>query len=316
MFENIECEWPLFLELLLLDALIRGDCSAVTEYRKKLEDVVLRDGEDGIVTVPELYLVPEDKVGQTSFPHSPFPHSPFPHSLCVQVWKEYQEPHSQDRVPGRKRQHMWSQSLYILCGLLQEGLLNIGEIDPLNRRLSMTPQPDPLVQSESSTLHLSTLHSGCPHSILAVHTPCSHLVLHVHTLYYSMFTLHIHTPCSHLVLHVHTLYSMFTLHIHTPCSHLVLLMFTLHVHTLYYSCSHSMCSTVVLLSEDRTMCSLLKKRGVTTETIRRVEIDPSFPVKILPARYLAKLYQQLGIATPTTVHFTSKILTPSSLIGY
>ena len=160
MFENIECEWPLFLELLLLDALIRGDCSAVTEYRKKLEDVVLRDGEDGIVTVPELYLVPEDKVGQTSFPHSPFPHS-----LCVQVWKEYQEPHSQDRVPGRKRQHMWSQSLYILCGLLQEGLLNIGEIDPLNRRLSMTTQPDPLVQSESST-------SICPHSILAVHTPC------------------------------------------------------------------------------------------------------------------------------------------------
>ena len=80
MFENIECEWPLFLELLLLDALIRGDCSAVTEYRKQLEDVVLRDGEDGIVTVPELYLVPEDKVGQTSFPHSPILHSPIPHS--------------------------------------------------------------------------------------------------------------------------------------------------------------------------------------------------------------------------------------------
>ena len=43
---------------------------------------------------------------------------------------------------------MWSQSLYILCGLLQEGLLAVGEIDPLNRRLSMMVKPDPLVQGE------------------------------------------------------------------------------------------------------------------------------------------------------------------------
>ena len=31
---------------------------------------------------------------------------------------------------------------------MQEGLLNIGEIDPLNRRLSMLPKPDTLVQGE------------------------------------------------------------------------------------------------------------------------------------------------------------------------
>lgn len=63
VFENIECEWPLFFELLLLDALIRGDYSAIKNYRDKLESVVLRDEEEeDIVTVPELYLVPEDKV--------------------------------------------------------------------------------------------------------------------------------------------------------------------------------------------------------------------------------------------------------------
>ena len=62
MFENIECEWPLFFELLLLDALIRGDTAGIKIYRKKLEGVVLRDEEEGLVTVPELYLVPEDKV--------------------------------------------------------------------------------------------------------------------------------------------------------------------------------------------------------------------------------------------------------------
>lgn len=62
MFENIECEWPLFFELLLLDAIIRGDTPAIKSYREKLEGVVLRDDEEEIVTVPELYFVPEDKV--------------------------------------------------------------------------------------------------------------------------------------------------------------------------------------------------------------------------------------------------------------
>ena len=71
------------------------------------------------------------------------------HTLS-QVDREYREPHSQPRVMGKKIQHMWSQSLYVLCCLLEEGLLNIGEIDPLNRRLSMLPKPDTQVQGELS----------------------------------------------------------------------------------------------------------------------------------------------------------------------
>ena len=58
-----------------------------------------------------------------------------------------------------------------------------------------------------------------------------------------------------------------------------------------------LCVLVVLLSEERKMCSSLRKRGITTETLRRAENDPSFPIKILPARYLAKLYQELGTMT-------------------
>ncbi len=61
---------------------------------------------------------------------------------------EYARPHSQSRVMGPKIQHMWSQSLFILCNLLEANLLNIGEIDPLNRRFSMLPRPDTLVQGE------------------------------------------------------------------------------------------------------------------------------------------------------------------------
>ncbi len=62
---------------------------------------------------------------------------------------EYCEPHSQERLPGSKTQHMWSQSLLILCGLLEGRFINIGEIDPLNRRLSQTRQ-DTLVQGRQA----------------------------------------------------------------------------------------------------------------------------------------------------------------------
>ena len=49
-------------------------------------------------------------------------------------------------LPSAKVQHMWAQSLYILCGLLRDKLIAPGEIDPLNRRLCMQPRHDPIVQ--------------------------------------------------------------------------------------------------------------------------------------------------------------------------
>ena len=50
----------------------------------------------------------------------------------------------------------------------------------------------------------------------------------------------------------------------------------------------------MLLSEDSKMFQLLRKKDVVTETIHRLEHDPSFPVKVLPALHLARLYQELG----------------------
>ena len=62
VFENIECEWPLFLLFLLLDALIEGNKNKAQEYRTKLDKLILKSEETGLQTVPELYYVPEDKV--------------------------------------------------------------------------------------------------------------------------------------------------------------------------------------------------------------------------------------------------------------
>uniref|UniRef100_A0AAV2LPR7 Phosphorylase b kinase regulatory subunit n=1 Tax=Knipowitschia caucasica TaxID=637954 RepID=A0AAV2LPR7_KNICA len=122
LFENIECEWPLFWTYLILDGIFSGDHGQVEEYREALEGILIRQ-KNGIKLLPELYSVPHDKVDE-----------------------EYRNPHSVDRVSLGKLPHMWGQSLYILGCLLAEGFLAPGEIDPLNRRFSTNVKPDVVVQ--------------------------------------------------------------------------------------------------------------------------------------------------------------------------
>uniref|UniRef100_A0A8C8SWD8 Phosphorylase b kinase regulatory subunit n=1 Tax=Pelusios castaneus TaxID=367368 RepID=A0A8C8SWD8_9SAUR len=122
LFENIECEWPLFWTYFIIDGVFSGNMEQVQEYREALEGVLIK-GKNGVRLVPELYSVPPDKVDE-----------------------EYMNPHTVDRVPMGKLPHMWGQSLYILGCLMAEGFLAPGEIDPLNRRFSTVPKPDVVVQ--------------------------------------------------------------------------------------------------------------------------------------------------------------------------
>ncbi|XP_041428489.1 phosphorylase b kinase regulatory subunit alpha, skeletal muscle isoform isoform X2 [Xenopus laevis] len=122
LFENIECEWPLFWTYFILDGIFSGNHEQVQEYKQALDEVLIK-GKSGVRLVPELYSVPEDKVDI-----------------------EYEQPHTVDRIPLGKLPHMWGQSLYILGCLMSEGFLAPGEIDPLNRRFSTVPKPDVVVQ--------------------------------------------------------------------------------------------------------------------------------------------------------------------------
>ncbi|XP_053436143.1 phosphorylase b kinase regulatory subunit alpha, skeletal muscle isoform isoform X1 [Nycticebus coucang] len=122
LFENIECEWPLFWTYFILDGVFTGNIEQVQEYREALEAVLIK-GKNGVPLLPELYSVPPDRVDE-----------------------EYQNPHTVDRVSMGKLPHMWGQSLYILGSLMSEGFLAPGEIDPLNRRFSTVPKPDVVVQ--------------------------------------------------------------------------------------------------------------------------------------------------------------------------
>ncbi|XP_052026561.1 phosphorylase b kinase regulatory subunit alpha, liver isoform isoform X2 [Apodemus sylvaticus] len=60
LFENIECEWPVFWTYLIIDGIFNGDAVQVQEYREALEGILIR-GKDGIHLVPELYAIPPDK---------------------------------------------------------------------------------------------------------------------------------------------------------------------------------------------------------------------------------------------------------------
>uniref|UniRef100_A0A3B3QEF2 Phosphorylase b kinase regulatory subunit n=1 Tax=Paramormyrops kingsleyae TaxID=1676925 RepID=A0A3B3QEF2_9TELE len=135
LFENIECEWPIFWSYLLLDGIFNGDQEQVQEYREALDGILIR-GKDGIRLMPELYAVPADKVEE-----------------------EYENPHTVDRVAMGELPHMWGQSLYILGSLLAEGFLAPGEIDPLNRRFATRYKPDVVVQVcvLAESLHIQEL---------------------------------------------------------------------------------------------------------------------------------------------------------------
>ncbi|XP_043866299.1 probable phosphorylase b kinase regulatory subunit alpha isoform X10 [Drosophila mojavensis] len=122
MFENIECEWPLFYCYLILFHAFQNDKVLVQEYANRLEKIMVRS-EDGTLLIPESYAVPQDLVGF-----------------------EYQKPGSQERVVVGRCPFLWGQSLFILGRLLQEGFLAVGELDPLNRRLGAQKKPDVVVQ--------------------------------------------------------------------------------------------------------------------------------------------------------------------------
>jgi phosphorylase kinase alpha/beta subunit len=132
-FEHIECEWPLFFTYLLLDALFRGDRPEAERYWQKLEQVLV--ARDGRRLLPELYYVPEEHLEA-----------------------ERAQPQSQPRLPNENVPLVWAQSLYYLGGMLLDGLLDVGDIDPLGRHLraNASVRQQPLVQiallAENETL--------------------------------------------------------------------------------------------------------------------------------------------------------------------
>jgi phosphorylase kinase alpha/beta subunit len=107
-FADIECEWPLFFCYLLLNGLFNGDANSAQDYRRQLE--ALRVEENGQLLLPELYIVPMQAIDA-----------------------EKAQPHSQNRIPNENIPLVWAQSLFVLGCLVQDGFIELDDIDPLGR---------------------------------------------------------------------------------------------------------------------------------------------------------------------------------------
>lgn len=105
-FENIESEWPLFYTYLYIQALFEHDYETASQYREKLESVMVE--VDGKKLLPELYFVEKDNIDA-----------------------ERQNPGSQQRSPNENIPLVWAQSLYYIGLLLDEGLIEEDDLDPL-----------------------------------------------------------------------------------------------------------------------------------------------------------------------------------------
>ena len=107
-FAKIESEWPLFFTYLMLDAIFRGDEQETQKYRQKLEGLFVE--KDGLLLLPELYYVPFESVEA-----------------------EKANPKSQDRIANNNLPLIWAQSLFLLGRMLDDGVLDTTDLDPLKR---------------------------------------------------------------------------------------------------------------------------------------------------------------------------------------
>jgi len=149
-FKDIESEWPLFFTYLLLNHLFAGHTQAATDYRQKLESLLVE--RNGQKLLPELYIVPA-------------------HAIAA----EKHQPHSQTRIPNENVPLVWAQSLYVLGCLLQDGLITLDDIDPLGRYRPTRRYPDCTVQialiAEDEQVQADLQTQGIPSQTLAEIAP-------------------------------------------------------------------------------------------------------------------------------------------------
>lgn len=114
VFDGIESEWPFFFIYLALDALFRNEKDTAQSYIRKLNEELLQHTDSGDL-IPHYYYVPK-----------------------IYLDAEKKEPHSQVRLPSDEHGDLflWGQSLLLIMQLLEAGLLDVNEIDPIGRHLA------------------------------------------------------------------------------------------------------------------------------------------------------------------------------------
>jgi hypothetical protein len=114
-------------------------------YRQRLETLAIE--KNHLKLLPELYYVPDSAIEA-----------------------ERQVPYSQPRLPNDNIPLVWAQSLYYLGKMIQDGLLTLGDLDPLARHLRVGQHRQPIVQiallAEDETLQQQLANYGIQTQVL------------------------------------------------------------------------------------------------------------------------------------------------------
>ena len=107
-FENIECEWPLFLTYEYLNTLFTDRASEARHFREMIENCLIQKDQQKLI--PELFFVKREDIEA-----------------------ERRTPGSQARYPNDNLPLTWAQSLLVLGDLLAGGHVTKRDLDPLER---------------------------------------------------------------------------------------------------------------------------------------------------------------------------------------
>lgn len=103
----MECEWPLFFIVMIIDGVFKNNSDQIEEYQTLLRKCMMCDENgDPVVTT---YFAPN---GHGSYIKSP-----------------------------KQSLFLWGQSMFIIAQLLTGGLLHINELDPIRRYLPSYNRP-------------------------------------------------------------------------------------------------------------------------------------------------------------------------------
>ncbi|MXQ87411.1 hypothetical protein E5288_WYG001583 [Bos mutus] len=120
LFDDIECEFPIFFLYMMIDGVFRGNPKQVKEYQDLLTPV-LHHTTEGYPVIPKYYYVPADFVEH-----------------------EKRNPGSQKQFPsncGRDgKLFLWGQALYVIAKLLADELISPKDIDPVQRFVPLQNQ--------------------------------------------------------------------------------------------------------------------------------------------------------------------------------
>ncbi|KAL3981501.1 Glycosyl hydrolases 15 family protein [Acanthocheilonema viteae] len=121
LFQDIECQFPVFFAYIAITAHFRGERKLSHSYWQKTNDMLVSGEKTSYLVMPEYYAIEEEHMDA-----------------------ERMKPNSQEFYPASPNEfghHLWSNAVYLIALLLKDELIHLTDIDPICRHLPASQRP-------------------------------------------------------------------------------------------------------------------------------------------------------------------------------